>query len=61
MDTSFAIQAAAMKQAQIQTTAQFAILKKQSEMDMMLVEMIDSVAQSAPVPDGQGLVLDKTA
>ncbi len=61
MDASIAVQAVALKQVQIQTTAQFAILKKQNEMDQMLIDMVANLAQSAPVPAGQGAQVDKYA
>ncbi len=54
-------QALDLKQSQTQAKASMIMLKKQFEMDKMLVEMIDAVSQSAPLPAGQGTRVDKTA
>lgn len=40
--------------------AQFSIMKKQHEMEMSVVDMIDKVVHSAP-PPGQGTRVDTTA
>lgn len=48
------------KQGATQQIMQFKILKKQHEMEMSLVNMIDEVARNAP-PPGQGSKLDVTA
>lgn len=61
MDTSIAVQAVALQQMKVQTTAQYAVLKKQNEMDQMLIDMVANLAQSAPVPAGQGVKVDKYA
>jgi hypothetical protein len=50
-----------MRAAGTQQAAQIAILKKSHEMEMSLINMIAEVAQSAPPPSGQGLVVDKRA
>jgi hypothetical protein len=56
-----AAQLMAMRMAGTQQAAQMAIIKKNHEMDMGLVNMIAEVARSAPAPAGQGLVVDKRA
>lgn len=60
MDMSLATSVLSMKQAATQQTAEMKILKKQHDMDMALIEMIDEVSRSAPQP-GQGTVVDKLA
>ena len=56
-----AAQLMAMRMAGTQQVAQMAIIKKNHEMEMSLVNMIAEVAKSAPAPSGQGLVVDKRA
>jgi hypothetical protein len=51
----------AMKMTQTQTLANIAIIKKNHEMEMALIEMLGDVARSAPAPAGQGRVVDKRA
>lgn len=41
-------------------SATIAVIKKSSEMDKALVQMVDEAARPAP-PPGQGLRVDKTA
>jgi hypothetical protein len=48
-----------MRMAGTQQAAQMAMVKKNHEMEMSLVNMIAEVAKSAPAPAGQGLVVDK--
>lgn len=55
-----ATQLAMMSTAKTQGQAQMAIVKKQHEMEMSLIAMIDEVVRSAP-PRGQGTQVDKTA
>ena len=50
----------AVKQAATQQSASIAVMKKQHEMQMSLINMIEQVAQAAP-PPGQGTMVDKTA
>jgi hypothetical protein len=50
----------AAKQGATQQVAQFKIMKKQHEMQMSLINMIDEVARSAP-PPGQGTKVDISA
>jgi hypothetical protein len=40
---------------------QLAVLKKNHEMEMQLVNMIDQQVRSAPAPAGQGTKVDKIA
>ena len=56
-----AAQLMAMRMAGAQQSAAMAILKKNHEMEMQLVNMVAELARSAPAPTGQGLVVDKTA
>ena len=56
-----AAQLVAMRMAGTQQAAQMAMLKKNHEMEMSLVNMIAEAAKSAPAPAGQGLVVDKRA
>ncbi len=51
----------AMRMAGTQQAASMAILKKNHEMEMQLVNMVAEAARSAPAPTGQGLVVDKRA
>lgn len=53
-------QALALQQSQTQAKANIIMLKKQFEMDKMLVEMVDAVSQSATLPSGQGTRVDKS-
>lgn len=61
MSMDIAAQAVALKQAQTQQLAQIKMMKAANDMQKQLIEMIDVVARSAPVPDGQGTKVDKTA
>ncbi len=60
MDTDLVGSVLSMKQAATREAAQFSILRKQHEMQMSLINMIDEVARSAP-PPGQGAQVDKLA
>lgn len=51
----------AMRMAGTQQAAQLAIVKKNHEMEMSLINMLAEVAKAAPPPEGQGLVVDKRA
>jgi hypothetical protein len=51
----------AMQATKTQTLANIAIIKKNHEMEMALIEMLGDVARSAPAPAGQGRVVDKQA
>jgi hypothetical protein len=56
-----ASQLMAMRAASTQQAASMAMLKKNHEMEMQLVNMVAELARSAPAPTGQGLVVDKRA
>ncbi len=62
MDTmDVTTQLLAMRMAGTQQAAQMAMVKKNHEMEMALINMVAEVARSAPLPSGQGLVVDKRA
>ena len=60
MDSDLSTQMVALQGARTQFSAQIAIVKKNHEMEMALVNMVDQVARSAP-PPGQGMKVDKLA
>ncbi len=60
MDTDLATSLLTARTAQTQQSAMIAVIRKNHEMDMSLLQMIDEVARSAP-PPGQGLKVDKLA
>jgi hypothetical protein len=60
MDTDLSSQLIAAQTSQPRFSAQVAIVKKNHEMEMALVQMVDEVARSAP-PPGQGTKVDKLA
>jgi hypothetical protein len=60
MDTDLSTQMVALRGASTHFSAQVAIVKKNHEMEMAVVEMVDQVARAAP-PPGQGLKVDKVA
>lgn len=60
MDSDLSTQMVALQGARTQFSAQVAIVKKNHEMEMALVNMVDQVARSAP-PPGQGTKVDKLA
>ena len=57
--TEVAAKLIAMRMAGTQQAAQMAMVKKNHEMEMSLVNMIAEVAKSAPAPSSKGLVVDK--
>lgn len=59
--SEIAATAVAMKQGQIQHMAQILMVKKQHEMDMSLIAMLTEAVESAPAPEGMGLMVDKRA
>ena len=62
MDTvDVTAQILALRMAGTQQAAQMAILRKNHEMEMSLVNMVAEAVRSAPAPTGQGLVVDKRA
>jgi hypothetical protein len=60
MDMDLSSQLIAAQTSQPRFSAQVAIVKKNHEMEMALVQMVDEVARSAP-PPGQGTKVDKLA
>ena len=60
MDLDLATQMTALQGARTQFSAQIAIVKKNHEMEMALINMVDQVARAAP-PPGQGTKVDKLA
>ena len=60
MDMDLATQMTALQGARTLFSAQIAIVKKNHEMEMALVNMVDQVARAAP-PPGQGTKVDKLA
>ena len=60
MDMDLATQMTALQGARTQFSAQIAIVKKNHEMEMDLINMVDQVARAAP-PPGQGTKVDKLA
>jgi hypothetical protein len=56
-----ATQLMAMRAGATQQAASMAILKKNHEMEMSLVNMVAEVVKSAPAPKGLGLVVDRHA
>lgn len=59
--SDMALAAVATKQSQTQHLAQIAMVKKQHEMEMSLVNMLTQAVENAPRPDGTGSVVNKTA
>ncbi len=60
MDLDLTSQLLAARSAGTQQSIAIAVLKKQHEMDMSLIQMVDQVARAAP-PPGQGTRVDKLA
>lgn len=60
MDLNLTSQLLAARSTGTQQSIAIAVLKKQHEMDMSLLQMVDQVARSAPSP-GQGTRVDKLA
>jgi hypothetical protein len=61
MDMDLVSSALAMRQGQTQQLVQIAVLRKSHEMEMDLLQMLDTAARQAPPADGTGRVVDKTA
>ena len=61
MDMDVTTQLLAMRAGATQQAAQMAMVKKNHEMEMQLVNMVAEAVRSAPAPTGQGLVVDKRA
>jgi hypothetical protein len=63
MAEDLTVQLLAIQQSGTRELAQVAVMRKQHEMDMAVVDMIDEVTSKAPppAPPGTGLVVDKHA
>ena len=59
--SDMALAAVATKQAQTQNLMQIAMVKKQHDMEMSLINMLTQAVESAPRPDGTGTVVNKSA
>jgi hypothetical protein len=60
MDVSAVTQLVAMRAASTQQSAMIAIVRKNHEMEMSLLQMLDQTARAAP-PAGQGRQVDRLA
>ena len=60
MDTDLASQLLTARASATQQSVQIAVIKKNHEMDMALLEMVDQVTRAAP-PPGQGRRVDRLA
>lgn len=60
MDMDLTTQLLSARMAGTQQAISVAVLKKNHEMEMSLIQMVDQVARSAP-PPGQGNKVDKVA
>jgi hypothetical protein len=63
VNPDMAMSAMATKQAHTLHTAQIAMVKKQHEMDMSLINMLAQAVDNVPppAPDGMGTRVDKSA
>ena len=61
MDSDLATQLVTLNAQQTQTLATIAVMRKQHQMEMAAVAMIDDAASKASAPPGQGTQVDKTA
>ena len=63
MAEDLTVQLLAMQQSGGRELAQIAVMRKQHEMEMAVVDMIEDVSSKAPAPApaGTGLVVDKRA
>lgn len=63
MAEDLTVQLLAMQQAGGRELAQIAVMRKQHEMEMAVVDIIDEVSSKTPppAPSGTGLVVDKRA
>jgi hypothetical protein len=60
MDTDLSTSLMMARSTAMQFSAQVAIVRKNHEMDMALIQMVDEAARAAP-PPGQGTKVDKLA
>jgi len=63
MAEDLTLQLLTLQQSGTRELAQIAVMRKQHQMDMAVVDMIDEVTSKAPPPPppGTGLVVDKRA
>jgi hypothetical protein len=63
MAEDLTVQLMAMQQSGGRELAQIAVMRKQHEMEMAVVAMIDDVSSTAPAPapEGMGRVVDRRA
>lgn len=61
MNSTIATAAVATNQAMARQQAQMSMIKQQHEMQMSLISMLTEAVESAPVPEGVGGVVDRTA
>lgn len=61
VDIGLATSVLSAKQAATQQTMQMKMLKAQHDMQAQLINMIAEVTESAPVPEGVGGAVDKSA
>jgi len=63
MAEDLTLQLLTLQQSGTRELAQIAVMRKQHQMDMAVVDMIDEVTSKAPppAPPGTGLVVDKRA
>lgn len=60
MESDLSVALMAAQSASTRQSVQMAVVKKNHEMEMALVQMVDEVARAAP-PPGQGKAVDKLA
>lgn len=60
MDTDITSQLLAARSTSTQHSATIAVIRKNHEMDMALLQAVDELSRAAP-PPGQGLRVDKLA
>jgi hypothetical protein len=61
MDFDLTTQLLQARAQQTQHSIAIAIVRKNHEMQMSLLQTLDAVARSSPAPEGQGLVVDRRA
>lgn len=63
METDLSTQLTALQGARTNVSPQIAMVKKNHESEMAMVQAVEEIAQSAPppAPPGQGTRVDKTA
>ena len=61
MNIDLISQTVAMQASRFQQAAQFAVMKKNFEMERMAAQMLVEAVPQNPAPTGQGMVVDKRA